>query len=138
MHSYLISLGSNTPDAPQQLQQAFRWLASIGTLCKVSHIYTTPDIKNPQAPSFHNAVALVECDREHDAMNALTKEYEHSMHREHGTGRVIIDLDVVTCDNEVLRPRDYTATYFVIGLHALTAPDFCPGLFRNISLSNPV
>lgn len=124
MHSYLISLGSNTPDASQQLQQAFWWLASTGLLRKVSHIYTTPDIKNPQAPPYHNAVALVECDREPDAMNALTKGYEHSMHREHGTGRVIIDLDVVTCDDDVLRPRDYTATYFVIGLHALAVPDF--------------
>lgn len=124
MHSYLISLGSNTPDAPHQLQRAFRWLASVGILRKVSHIYSTPDIRNPQAPPYSNAVALVECNREPADMNALAKDYEHSMHREHGTGRVIIDLDVVTCDNEVLRERDYAAPYFVIGLNALAAPDF--------------
>jgi hypothetical protein len=103
MAKYIISIGSNLANGDSEVTAAMEWLANVATLTAATRPYHTADAKNPQAPGYTNAIAIV--------MSELR----------HGVAEVVIDLDLVCCDNTILRPRDYAAPYFVEGIYLLTS-----------------
>lgn len=121
MAKYIISIGSNLANGDSEVTAAMEWLANVATLTAATRPYHTADAKNPQAPGYTNAIAIVMSELPHDTLSRQLKEYETTRGRRHGIAEVVIDLDLVCCDNTILRPRDYAAPYFVEGIYLLTS-----------------
>lgn len=121
MPRYIISLGSNLADGEKEINAAIEWLAEIATLISPTPTYSTPDIHGAGKPPYTNALATIRCDLPADNLNDRLKEYELSRGRMRANQSVVIDLDLVCRDDEILRPRDYCAPYFVEGLYLLAS-----------------
>jgi 2-amino-4-hydroxy-6-hydroxymethyldihydropteridine diphosphokinase len=120
MPRYTISLGSNLPDGDKQVCKAMQWLATEFQLLEATPTYQSDDIKDASAPRYTNAIAVIASPLQPAPLTALLKSYETANGRLREIGQpVAIDLDLVTCDAAILRPRDYTAPYFRQGLPLL-------------------
>ncbi len=118
---YIISLGSNAIGSRSRVADAIALLRGRFDVRAVSDIYSTPALDG-RSPKYFNAVAAVTTDAPIEQMVAEMKEIERDAGRrpqDHGSRVVPLDLDVVTCDGRVLRPADYTRSYFTIGYHQI-------------------
>lgn len=109
-----VSLGSNVPNAHEQVLEAVLWLhETVLTDMRTSDTYCTP-AHNATAPPYINAVAIGRSIYSVTELTTLLKRYEqaHGPRLQH---LVPIDMDVVVCDNAVLRPADFGQTYFTVG-----------------------
>lgn len=120
MPRYIISLGSNLPEGDTEVEEAIKWLAGIFSLISTTPTYNTPDAHDQSKPRYTNAIATITCDLDAAELTKRLKSYEISRGRKPGTGSVPIDLDLVCRDNEILRPRDFSAPYFLEGLYLLS------------------
>ena len=69
---------------------------------------------------YRNALLILDSREEPDVVARRMKELEERAGRVHTPGgEVALDLDVVLCDDRVLRPTDYTAPYFQSLYHRL-------------------
>lgn len=123
MPRYIISIGSNSPSRHVMVEEALLFLPSLGKVTASSRPYSTPDAYHPDYPPYANAIAIVESELAPEPLNLLLKQYEEAHLRDHSSKLVTIDLDLVVCDSEILRPRDFNAPYFVKGLTLLSAAD---------------
>ena len=119
MPRYIISLGSNLTEGETEVSKAIEWLSEVTTLLGKTPTYTTADIHGGDKPRYTNALAIVKCDIPAEHLTGLMKGYELSRGRVPADQSVVIDLDLVCRDNEILRPRDYCAPYFMEGLYLL-------------------
>ena len=70
---------------------------------------------------YRNALLILDSREEPDVLARRMKELEERAGRVHTPGgEVALDLDVVLCDDQVLRPADYAAPYFQSLYHRLT------------------
>jgi 2-amino-4-hydroxy-6-hydroxymethyldihydropteridine diphosphokinase len=124
MHRFTISLGSNIPEGELKLAKAIEWLATVFTLIESTPTYSTPDVKDASAPCYTNAIAIISTELSPIQLNTMLKNYEtdNGRIRQSETKAVAIDLDLVVCDETILRPRDYSAPYFRQGLPLLATP----------------
>ena len=121
MTEALIGIGSNTDDATQRVAEACRWLKETFDNVNVSDVYRTESISG-DGSLYANAVARIHTDMDADQLNHRLKAYELQCGRQRIAGRkmpVVIDLDVVCFGGEILRPRDYSFSFFQIGLKQL-------------------
>lgn len=117
MATYVIGIGSNAKGKLENVRDAIAWIDTIFYNVKSSSIYTTP-ATNGKDEDYANAVVKCDSDDELPIIQRRLKEYEQACGRTKESkikGIVPIDLDIVICDNEKLRPRDYNAEYFLIG-----------------------
>jgi 2-amino-4-hydroxy-6-hydroxymethyldihydropteridine diphosphokinase len=117
LNLYIISLGSNTKDGDNNLSDAVDWLRSIIIVEAVSSIYSTPPLSGYGA-NYSNMVIFGRTERDIESLTQLLKKYECEAGRNdecRRLGIVPIDIDVVVCNNTIIRPRDYEANYFKIG-----------------------
>lgn len=119
MPRYIISIGSNLTEGKVEVRRAIEWLSEATVLIGSTPTYTTADIHGNEKPRYTNALVIIKCDLPPESLNLLLKEYELSRGRLPANPSVVIDLDMVCRDNEILRPRDYCAPYFVEGLYLL-------------------
>lgn len=123
-----ISIGSNAPDADSRIRAAVSELENLLSRMEVSDTYVTPAIGKP-APDYTNCVATgITCMPADDLIPQL-KEIE----RHGGRGTVSmdsvdqslfpkiveIDLDLVVYGEKVLRPSDFSRSYFILGYNRL-------------------
>lgn len=120
MHRYIISIGSNLPTGAEEVEKAISWLETSLGIISATPTYTTPDAFHPDGAPYNNALAIVTTDIESDLLTQLFKEYEKRRGRKPGCKEIPVDLDPVCRDNEILRPRDYSAPYFLEGLYLLS------------------
>lgn len=121
-HTYYVSVGSNIPDAAVCVADALRFLDNLLDGCRCSDVYRTPPMGGKPVADYTNAVACGESTLDPERMTAVLKEYERDCGRTREDSRrgvVVIDLDLVTADGQVLRPRDYEARHFRIGFGQL-------------------
>lgn len=121
MPHYIISLGSNIPQGKEEIESAIRWFAGFSTVISRTKVYTTPDAHDSSRPQYTNAIAAIDCNETAEKLNKMLKSYEVLRGRIAGSASIPVDLDLVCRDNEVLRPRDYAAPYFVEGLYLLSS-----------------
>jgi len=84
--------------------------------CEASDIYETPEIHGRGEP-YMNAVLSGRTGMELETLERLTKEYETGAGRDaaaRNAGRVPIDIDIVIWDGTVVRPKDYSQSFFRI------------------------
>ena len=120
MYQAVISIGSNCGDKRENVYSALKWIASSDkmSLCASSEIYETPEIHGRDV-IYMNAVASLSTEMELDELITLFKAYELSSGRDllcRLEDRVPIDIDVVTWNDEIIRPKDFESSFFTIGL----------------------
>lgn len=122
MNRLVISIGSNTPDRHERMEKALLWLAGTFRVIASSKIYETAEYHGRYAPYF-NCVVYAESTETDTAVISLLKAFERSQGRTEEsktTGHVPIDLDLVTFNDCVLRPRELEREYFLIGYREIT------------------
>lgn len=115
----VLSIGSNL--SSDNVAEAILWLRGRLSKMEVSRIYETPAVKGGMR-SYSNAVVSGETYIELEDFNALLKKYEENCGRTPETrlrGDVVIDIDIVVCDGEILRPWDFRQNFFRIGYASL-------------------
>lgn len=116
----VLSVGSNCSD--REVEKALVWLKGNLDKFKSSRLYTTPPVQGRGKP-YVNAVAEGFADIDIDKFNILLKEFEKDAGRNElcrQKGIVPIDIDIVKCDDQILRPKDYLQKFFQIGYLELT------------------
>ncbi len=118
-HVYYLSLAT-TVTTPGHLDTIVRLIKEAWRNAEVSEAYTTPDATGRSDTLYTNAVVRVSSHASPFDMDARAKALEARMGRTRIPGApILLDLDVVVCDDEVLRPRDYERDYFVRGYERL-------------------
>lgn len=117
----VISLGSNCGLRKENVEAATRFLGTVLTEMRASSIYETPEIHG--LPHLYmNAVLEGNFSGEFDELHEMCKIYEKENGRDENArnrGDVPIDLDIVTWDEEIIRPRDFSMEFFKIGYRQL-------------------
>lgn len=120
MANYIITIGSNTPDKNERVAKAIEWIKECMTVISATPVYSSPDAYHTSRPQYANAIVVIQAaDGAEEMLDQLFKAYEFGEGRLRGTQDVPIDIDVVVRDSDILRPRDYTAPYFLLGLPQL-------------------
>ncbi len=117
----VLSFGSNSGNRTANITDALEWFDSIATDCSFSSIYETPEIHGHGAP-YMNAVASGFINVDFGSFERLSKLYEVKKGRDTSCrlqGKVPIDIDIVICDNDILRPLDFGCEFFQIGYKEL-------------------
>ncbi len=116
---YTLSVGSNCGST--NVKSAVTWLAGQLSDYKVSSLYETPAVKAGRG-SYVNAVAEGFSTLSPEIFNERLKEYERLCGRDESCrslGIVPIDIDIVICNDDVLREWDFRQTFFRIGFSEL-------------------
>jgi len=117
---YVISIGSNDVDAVRRVLLAIDYLRSVLKDFRQSSVYSTPSTKC-DGTYYKNAVVAGKSSLTIEEISSLCKAYEHREGRvRKPDANVVIDLDVVMCDDDILRPRDAAQEYFTIGFGELS------------------
>ncbi|MBP3353731.1 MAG: 2-amino-4-hydroxy-6-hydroxymethyldihydropteridine diphosphokinase [Bacteroidales bacterium] len=122
MNKAILGIGSNYPDAYIRVEECCKRINDMVEFATFSSIYQTEAVGLKPAPPYHNCVALIETSISYDKLKALFKDMEIKTGRnakDKEQGLVIIDIDIVTWNNEVLRPADMERSYMKIGLKEL-------------------
>lgn len=125
----VLGLGSNCGDRRANVEAALGWLSTVLSGMQAGPLYETPPVHTPSHPDiwnsdYVNCVAAGDYDGSPRELQLLAKEYERANGRDMEcriAGKVPIDIDVVVAGGDVLRPFDYSASFFRIGLEGLKA-----------------
>lgn len=108
-NNVILMLGSNTGDRKATLDKA------VVALRKYVDIETvTRDIDNPdftgRGPDYLNRLVLGLSRFPFDLLKSALRDIESSMDRDRTTpGLVTIDIDIVVCNDRVIKPSEYTS-----------------------------
>ncbi len=111
-----IALGSNMPSSfgepAENLREAIRRLAALGTVTSVSSFYTTEPVGYLDQPNFVNAAALLETSLSPLEVLRGLLAIEHAMGRDRASvpakGPRVIDLDLVLFGDVVMQTDELT------------------------------
>ena len=123
MNRIFLSIGSNAAERDQNVMKCMDWIAGHFTALAKSDIYTTPAI-NGKDNDYTNSVMEIESELEHDDLKAQFKQHEKDCGRipeSKALGIVPIDIDIVTWNDEILKPSDYSREYFQKGWRQITS-----------------
>ncbi|MDE6649890.1 MAG: 2-amino-4-hydroxy-6-hydroxymethyldihydropteridine diphosphokinase [Muribaculaceae bacterium] len=113
----VFSVGSNCGDRVDHVEKGLKWLSSVLFDCRCSHIYATPDCHG-SCCEYMNAVVKGSTSLTPRELENMCKEYEISMGRDDSArkaGNVPVDIDLVVYDNRILRKKDFSSEFFIIG-----------------------
>lgn len=120
MPQYIITLGSNTANRNEMVAAGIAWLRKEVEVISATQVYSSPDAYNTNRPPYANAIVIAISSIDPIGLDQKFKRFEAEMGRDRATTEVPLDIDVVLCDSEILRPRDYQAPYFIVGLPLLS------------------
>ena len=109
-HHYIILAGTTyDEDRARSLRELI--LEALPE-ARLTEAMTSEDAKG-SGRLYRNALLILDSREEPDVLARRMKELEERAGRIHTPGgEVALDLDVVLCDDQVLRPADYAAPYF--------------------------
>jgi 2-amino-4-hydroxy-6-hydroxymethyldihydropteridine diphosphokinase len=121
-HTYILSLGSNTGNREALMTTATEWLHRNFSGVRTSSVYNTEAFFG-NAPDYLNMVAQVESSLTAEELTLAAKEFEQQCGRcrtipAHAQN-VAMDVDVMACDGNILRPDENRRNYFTKGLSQL-------------------
>lgn len=117
----LISLGSNCGNRVENIEKALQWLSGRMTYIVHSGIYETESISG-DGKLYCNCVVQGMYSGDISELTRQSKVYEIECGRTsnaRGRGEVPIDIDIVKYGQDILRPKEYEAHYFRLGLERL-------------------
>lgn len=114
-----LSVGSNHPEAEVLMRKALAALSEVVDGMEVCEPYRTPAINGIDA-DYLNSVATGHYSGTHESLVAQCKDIEQALGRtrskEPGAPHIVeIDIDVVCLGGKILRPADFSRTYFTRG-----------------------
>ena len=117
-HHYIILAGTTyDEDRARSLREL---ILEARPEARLTEAMTSEDAKG-SGRLYRNALLILDSREEPDVLARRMKELEERAGRIHTPGgEVALDLDVVLCDDQVLRPADYAAPYFQSLYHRLT------------------
>ncbi|MCM1503678.1 MAG: 2-amino-4-hydroxy-6-hydroxymethyldihydropteridine diphosphokinase [Muribaculum sp.] len=122
MNRLIISIGSNSPDRATKITDALNWLGSLFYISSRSEIYSTPEYSGRFDPYLNCVVeALTEISSPEEIIISF-KNYEQARGRtpeSKSSGRVPIDLDLISFNADIIRPKEFHREYFLIGYKTL-------------------
>lgn len=116
-----ISISSNRDDRDSLMDSTVRWLKSCFDSVTVSDIYEMNAINGTDAP-YLNAVAMASTDMTPDEVISLLKRWELHCGRtpaSKSSGIIPMDLDLITWNGTILRPKEFSRAYFSRGYNQL-------------------
>lgn len=126
MSTALISLGANTPDKQQRLQQAIATIERMATITARTPIYETPAEGSTAAAPYANALLRIVTDSPYEELRATFKQREQEAGRTPQSklqGIIPLDIDIVAWDDKVLKERDMHYDYMKLGMSLLKEID---------------
>lgn len=117
MSKVTVSIGSNTGDRFTRVSNCIDWLVCQFGEVIHSNIYATKAIGGKDG-TYANAVAVFHSSYSFQRLNEMLKDYELNNGRSpenRALGIVSIDIDIVMWDNEIMREKDFSQSYFSIG-----------------------
>ncbi|MDE5687700.1 MAG: 2-amino-4-hydroxy-6-hydroxymethyldihydropteridine diphosphokinase [Paramuribaculum sp.] len=122
-----LSVGSNHTDAAMLMDKALAALSDVVDSMEVCEPYRTPAINGVDA-DYLNSVATGLYAGTHESLVAQCKAIEHALGRSRTKApcaphTVEIDIDVVCFGGKILRPSDFSRTYFTRGYNQLINRD---------------
>lgn len=120
---YLLSFGSNAPRREMFMARAAKWLARNFTNIETSGIYSTPAL-NGKSADYLNMVARGDSELGVTELTEVAKAFERSQGRTPESklkGAVELDIDIIAADRTILRPAEFTRSYFIRGLEMLNS-----------------
>lgn len=120
-HLVWLSFGSNCGEREALISKAIKIIGESLKEVSFSDIYETPEIHGKGAP-YLNAVMKGHTFKSFEIFNQELKEYEISEGRDSECrlrGLVPIDIDIVIWDSKVIRPKDFSASFFQLGYQNL-------------------
>lgn len=121
MNTLVIGIGSNSADRQQQMVCAIEYLTTLFSEVRVSSVYETPALNGKDA-SYLNSVAIAKTDMELLEATSALKQWEKQCGRtpeSKSLGSIPIDLDIVVWNDEVLREKDFSYSFFTKGYKEL-------------------
>lgn len=118
---YVVSIGSNCPDAELMMQRADRWLNEHFSIIDSSGVYSSKAL-NETSSDYLNEVVILESAMSITEITAAAKNFECVCGRSKqskSNGSVEMDIDIIQADNTILRPAEFTRAYFLTGLSLL-------------------
>lgn len=119
----VLSFGSNCGDRVVAVAAAMEWISTVLTGFSASDIYETLPVGH-SGGNYMNAVASGTFHGKLSELERLCKDYElaHGRDAESRLRKLVpIDIDIVIASGVVIRPRDYTCTFFRQGFNQLTS-----------------
>lgn len=117
MNRAILSIGSNLEPRVMRIEDAVHWMECHFHVENSSSIYETPEIHGIGRPYMNMVMDITTADDYEDLQQAI-KKFEISSGRDGEArlrGDVPIDIDIVVWNDEVLRPKDYSQSFFRIG-----------------------
>lgn len=125
MNKAVICIGSNLPDKREaMIANADDFLASTGTILSSSGTYDSTPEECPceGVPVYPNEVLLFETAFDLPRLISDIKQWERLAGRSKESDtrcHIAIDIDVVCWNGDILRPTDFSRTYFRRGYAAI-------------------
>lgn len=116
-----LSLGSNVRGATGNISSASTCLTEIDGNLSISNVYQTPALNGRDA-DYCNAVVRIVTSLSFEELNLKCKQIERQLGRTPESklvGRVEIDIDIVVWNGDVVRPKDFSHSYFMIGYNQI-------------------
>ncbi len=118
----VMGLGSNHGDRATALSHASHLLSTVLSEYRCSAFYETPAIGTHAYGTYLNAVAIGQTTMAAADLDAKLKSLELAAGRDAAArerGEVPLDIDIVIYDSRILRPRDFSQSFFRIGYNQL-------------------
>lgn len=117
MNTAVISLGSNVTDREEIVRSAIADIQHEFMVEAVSAVYEAPDDRYAAMP-YSNAVMRLSTDLGHDLLHAHFKAMESRYGRtpeSKKSRQVPLDIDIVIFNDTIVRPADFSRSYFIHG-----------------------
>lgn len=119
----VLSIGCNCGERDKVLRDALECLAAYMSDTRCSSLYETPAVGANAKGTYMNAVVRGGIREPLDVFNSHLKEIELSFGRDAESrllGLVPLDIDIVMCDGNVIRSRDFDREFFQLGYRQLS------------------
>lgn len=119
----VLSLGSNCGDRHRNVDDGLKWASGLLDNFIASSLYLSEPLGGT-GQNYVNAVAIGDTELSAEALNSLAKAKEVDAGRNaaaRAEGKVPLDIDIVSADGVVLRPRDFACDFFRRGWEELNA-----------------
>ncbi len=116
----VLCIGANR-NATENIIHAMKKLRSLVNIINSSDIYSTPAVGDSTV-KYHNIVVECSSDLHFDNLNAEFKRLEMEFGRDENCrkyGIVPLDVDIVIWNDNIIKPWDYSQTFFKIGFSKL-------------------
>lgn len=121
MHTYIICIGSNCNRAESMLF-ARNELTVLFPSIRFADVEETEPFLYEHSPLFLNQVAKFSSRLDVEIVKQSLKQIEHKAGRrpeDKLNERVVLDIDLLKCDNMTLKPYDLARDYVVRGVHQI-------------------